>query len=58
MAYDVEPLETIREKDRLLTAAARGGWTLVFEHDPDVASARVIETDKGFRTIDESAGLA
>jgi len=57
MAYDVEPLETIREKERLLTAAARGEWTLVFEHDPDVASARVVETDKGFRTTDESAEL-
>ena len=57
MAYDVEPLATLEEKERLLTAAAREGWTLVFEHDPEIASARVEETEKGFRTADESAGL-
>lgn len=57
MAYDVEPLATIEEKGRLLSRAAREGWTLVFEHDPEVATARVVETDKGFRTVDERAGL-
>ncbi|PAP77187.1 MBL fold metallo-hydrolase [Rubrivirga marina] len=57
MAYDVEPLETIEEKRRLLASAAREGWTLVFEHDPVIATARVVETEKGFRTTDESEGL-
>ena len=57
MAYDVEPLETIREKERLLRRAAAGGWLVVFEHDPEIASARVVETGRGFRTEDERAGL-
>ena len=57
MAYDVEPLSTIAEKERLLGRAAAEGWRLVFEHDPEIASARVVQTDKGFRTEDERADL-
>lgn len=57
MAYDVEPLETIKEKDRLLGRAAEEGWRIVFEHDPEVASATVVETEKGLRVVDESPGL-
>ena len=58
MAYDVEPLETLAEKERLLRRAADEGWTLVFEHDPEVASARVVETEKGFSTQNERPDLA
>ena len=57
MAYDVEPLETIKEKDRLLTRAASERWRIVFEHDPVIASARLVETEKGVRTEDEREGL-
>ncbi len=57
MAYDVEPLATLAEKRRVLAEAAEGGWTLVFEHDPSVASARVRATDRGFETVEEDAGL-
>ncbi len=34
MAYDMRPLETLKEKHRLLGAAAAQNWTLFFEHDP------------------------
>ena len=57
MAYDVEPLTTVAEKERLLRRAAREGWTLAFEHDPEVATARVVETERGFATEDERPGL-
>ena len=57
MAYDVEPLETIAEKERLLRQAAQEGWTLAFEHDPEVATAGVVETERGFATRDECPGL-
>ena len=57
MAYDVEPLATLDEKRPLLSRAAREGWTVVFEHDPVIASARIVETEKGFRTADESEAL-
>ena len=57
MAYDVAPLATLDEKRQLLGRAAAEGWTLVFEHDPEVASARVVETERGFRTEDERGEL-
>ena len=57
MAYDVEPLQTLREKERVLTRAAEGGWTVVFEHDPETAAARVERTEKGFRAVDARPAL-
>ncbi|WP_420457486.1 MBL fold metallo-hydrolase [Rubrivirga sp.] len=57
MAYDVEPLKTIAEKEALLGQAAREGWRLAFEHDPEVASAGVAETDRGFAAVDPSPTL-
>ena len=35
MGYDLEPLRTLESKRALLADAVRGGWRLVFEHDPD-----------------------
>jgi glyoxylase-like metal-dependent hydrolase (beta-lactamase superfamily II) len=46
MGYDLEPLVTLETKKRLLTRAAREGWTLVFEHDPVVARGRVGRDEK------------
>ena len=57
MAYDIEPLKTLSEKRRLLQRAADEGWTLVFEHDPAVATARVTSTERGFATVEERPGL-
>ena len=57
MAYDVEPLQTLREKERVLDRAADGGWTVVFEHDPDTVAARIERTEKGFRAVDDRPAL-
>ena len=57
MAYDVDPLDTLADKQAVLARAAREGWLVVFEHDPRVASARVVATDRGFATADERPGL-
>jgi glyoxylase-like metal-dependent hydrolase (beta-lactamase superfamily II) len=57
MAYDVEPLVTIAEKERLLTRAADEAWTLVFEHDAATATARVEATAKGFTAADRTGGF-
>lgn len=57
MAYDVEPLKTLDEKKRVLERAADEGWTVVFEHDPEVVSARVVRTAKGFAVVDPSPTL-
>jgi glyoxylase-like metal-dependent hydrolase (beta-lactamase superfamily II) len=38
MGYDLEPLRTLEHKRALLRDAVSGGWRLIFEHDPVVAS--------------------
>ena len=43
MAYDNRPLDTLAEKQRVLMSAAREGWLLVFEHDPQTCAMRVRE---------------
>jgi glyoxylase-like metal-dependent hydrolase (beta-lactamase superfamily II) len=40
MGYDLEPLRTLESKRMVLTEAVRENWTLVFEHDPAVATGR------------------
>ncbi len=46
MGYDLEPLRTLESKRALLRAAAERGWTFIFEHDPTVATGRVVPDGK------------
>ena len=57
MAYDVAPLETLEEKERLLSLAAEEGWTVLFEHDTETATARIARTEKGFEAVDRAPQL-
>ncbi|MEO0557777.1 MAG: MBL fold metallo-hydrolase [Bacteroidota bacterium] len=57
MAYDVEPLETVREKERLLAQAAAEAWLVVFEHDPVHAVGKIQATDRGFVATSLSEAL-
>jgi glyoxylase-like metal-dependent hydrolase (beta-lactamase superfamily II) len=41
MGYDLQPLETVKEKRDMLHHADRNDWILHFEHDPEQAFARV-----------------
>ncbi|MBX3438774.1 MAG: MBL fold metallo-hydrolase [Planctomycetaceae bacterium] len=41
LAYDVYPLETRRQKPRLMGQAADGGWWVLWNHDPQMAVSRV-----------------
>lgn len=41
MGYDLEPLVTLETKRAILRDATREGWTLLFEHDPDVLAIRL-----------------
>ncbi len=41
MAYDLFPLETVREKEALMSRAAAEGWMLFFEHDARTAAVRI-----------------
>ncbi len=47
MAYDVRPLATLAEKERLLNEALASDYTLLFEHDPQVASGRLERDSRG-----------
>lgn len=53
MAYDVRPLDTLAEKERLLSEAIAGDWELLFEHDPRQATARLVKDDRGRIRVDK-----
>lgn len=48
MGYDLEPLRLIEEKRIYLTQAAKENWHLIFEHDPYIDSATVVENKGDF----------
>lgn len=47
MAYDVRPLETLKEKQQLLTEFVNSNTLLFFEHDPGVECATLKRSEKG-----------
>jgi len=47
MGYDLWPMTTIEEKGAILGEAASNGWTLFFEHDPEIEIAGVEMTERG-----------
>ncbi len=54
MAYDIRPLETLKEKEAILEQAVTEGWHLIFEHDPNVVSATVKKTETGRFVVDKA----
>lgn len=52
MAYDIRPLETLKEKESILQKALQENWYLFFEHDPNIELCNVHLTDKGIRMKD------
>jgi glyoxylase-like metal-dependent hydrolase (beta-lactamase superfamily II) len=49
MAYDMRPLDTLREKNKLLNEAVANDWVLFFEHDPKNECCTVEQTAKGIK---------
>jgi len=49
MGYDTRPLETLKEKERVLNTALENNWTLFFEHDPLIECVQLEKTEKGIR---------
>ncbi|MBK7640336.1 MAG: MBL fold metallo-hydrolase [Bacteroidetes bacterium] len=47
MAYDVRPLETLKEKASFLSTALQKKSILMFEHDPIIECCTIKETDNG-----------
>ena len=52
MAYDMRPLETLKEKRSLLQEAAANNWVLFLEHDPLIECCTVQQTERGIRVKD------
>ncbi len=48
MGYDIQPLETVKEKDKYLHLAVEENWKLIFGHDNNNACATVKLTEKGY----------
>lgn len=57
MAYDVRPLETLKEKARMLDEAVREPLVLFFEHDPGVACGTVRRDETGRIVLDKTGAL-
>lgn len=57
MAYDVRPLETMAEKAPLIQEACERNQILFFEHDPDIACARVARDERGRIGLRQSGSL-
>jgi glyoxylase-like metal-dependent hydrolase (beta-lactamase superfamily II) len=49
MAYDMRPLDTLREKHKILNEAVANNWVLFFEHDNKVECCTLLDTEKGIR---------
>ena len=49
MAYDMQPMHTLKEKETMLHRAAAEDWVLYMEHDPKIACCTIHQTDKGIK---------
>lgn len=49
MAYDMRPLETLKEKERILGQCVAENRILFFEHDKEIECAVLQQTEKGIR---------
>jgi glyoxylase-like metal-dependent hydrolase (beta-lactamase superfamily II) len=49
MSYDLQPVVTLSEKNKLLKKAADEDWIIIFEHDPETPCARIEQTEKGWK---------
>ncbi len=47
MAYDVQPLLTLKEKNHHLNRCVEKNTNIIFEHDPTIASLQVVTNEKG-----------
>lgn len=48
MGYDLQPLETVKEKKKILSQAAEEDWMMFFEHDPSIPMVKVQHSNKGY----------
>ncbi len=53
MAYDLRPLETMGEKEKILNQCLNENALLFFEHDPKIEICSLENTERGIRLSDE-----
>jgi glyoxylase-like metal-dependent hydrolase (beta-lactamase superfamily II) len=58
MGYDMCAERAMEEKRKFLEEAVAGAWIVVFEHDPELAGARIKFDERGRPTIAETIELA
>jgi hypothetical protein len=58
MAYDIRPLETLKEKAAMLDEAVRERFILFFEHDPGAECGTVRQDESGRIVLDRVGALA
>lgn len=56
MAYDMRPLDTLKEKHKILNEAAEDNWVLFFEHDPKTECCTLVN-DNGRIKLKEAFPL-
>ena len=52
MAYDLEPMTTLQEKQSILQQACDNHWRIIFQHDPARESAHITHQDNKFTLTD------
>ena len=57
MGYDIQPLETVKEKKKFLQLAVDENWKLIFEHDTLNVCATIQKTEKGFYYMESYKNL-
>ncbi len=57
MGYDLEPLKAMAEKRRWLGEWAERGTVVVFDHDPEMAAARIAVGPRGYHVVAERVEL-
>jgi len=55
MAYDIRPLQTLKEKEAMLEEAVRERFILFFEHDPG-AECGTVKADEAGRIVSDRVG--
>ncbi|GAX62034.1 Zn-dependent hydrolases, including glyoxylases [Candidatus Scalindua japonica] len=55
-SYDINPITSSEDKEKLLSRASNGDWTLFFVHDPVTEAVKVEKSKKGY-TIKETISL-
>jgi hypothetical protein len=57
MAYDIKPLESMRDRQTFLDEAVANNYILFFEHDPVVECCTVKKNERGGFVVDKTFRL-